>query len=123
MAGRIVKENDLLAIGRPARQYGSERRVAELEPLAAVHFADPESCLWVAYIGHRLAILREADAIRRNPGEKWHERSGLGIIARQFPARQRSHHEQLLAILAGLRGEESHGAGGKLHGLAIGFSK
>src|SRR5208337_1474220 len=85
LAGRKVIENDLLAIGRPARQHDiGERRVAELESLAAVQFAYPECSLRVADIGHPLPIFREADAIRRNSGKKWNELCGLRIIASQL---------------------------------------
>ena len=123
LSGQRARESDLLAIGRPGGKLGCKRRVGELESLAAVQFALPECSLRVADIGHPLSIFREADVIRRNSGKEWNELCGLRIVANHLPARQCSHHEQLLAILAGQRRGESHRPGGQLQGLAVGFSK
>src|SRR5260370_11005469 len=60
LAGRIVKEDDLLAIGRPARLHGIEsRRVAELESQATIQLAGPECSLGKRDIGHPLPIFIE----------------------------------------------------------------
>src|SRR5438552_13973933 len=64
LARRKVNDNDLLAIGRPARLHGIERRVAELESLAAVQFGGPECSLREVHIGHPLPISMRIDGWR-----------------------------------------------------------
>src|SRR5208337_595805 len=57
---RAARENDLLAVGRPPREHGPERRVAELESLAAVQFADPNCSLRLGGIGTHCPSLEKA---------------------------------------------------------------
>src|SRR5271157_4103175 len=92
-------ESDQLAIGRPMRQCGTKRRVAELESLAAVQFASPEYSR--ADIGCPLPIFREADVVHINSGKEWNDLCEHRVVTNQLPARQCPHHEQLFAIFAG----------------------
>src|SRR5262249_48009406 len=97
------RENDLFPIGRPAWQASSLRRIGELKPLAAIHFAPPQTALRVGHINHPRSIPRKIQLLCRYTWQIAGPLLRLHIVASQLAALLFSHEEKLFAIPARYR--------------------
>ncbi len=97
-------------MGQGSRHWG----IGELEPLAAVGPAAPESPLRVGHIRYPLSIPREIDISCGDPAEIRHKVAGLRFVTDQFRARLNADHKQFLAVLAGYYIAKLQGTGGEL---------
>jgi hypothetical protein len=80
-------EGNLLSIRRPAGQVRLRRRIGELQAIAAVGMASPESVIGIGHVDDPLAVARKVQLTGRDSGKKRDELLGVGIVANKLSTR------------------------------------
>lgn len=118
-AGRTKHKSNFLRVRRPARQERLLRRKSQLQPIASIHAAAPQSPPGDGRVGYPGSIGGKGQSVGRDTRKKRKKISGLRVVANDLSAFLCPYRKQLFAVPARHWVFEPELASGYASGLSI----